>query len=202
MPWNKHQESCIEHNVLQIQRSYKASITLCFPLTTYESREVQRIILQDIWDRMYKHRRIRNWILLWSGFRHCRPGDLGENMGITFKWMDSHSKLSRFPACSTNECSQRGEEFKPWLVQGQTLIIVDYWYFSSNELSRTPMHPPCTHESHNQVESLTRDLRRPYEGSEARTLTTLSTLIGVCQQAGSYHNLYVWFVVPDVEVLG
>ena len=67
--------------------------------------------------------------------------------------------------------------------------------FLFNELSRTPMRPPC----HNQVESLTRDLRRPYE---ARTWTTLSTLIGVCQQAGSYHNLYVWFVVPDVEVLG
>ena len=126
MPWNKHQESCIEHNVLQIQRSYKASITVCFPLTTYESREVQRIILQDIWDRMYKHRRIRNWILLWSGFRHCRPGDLGENMGITFKWMDSHSKLIRFPAC-THKCSQRGEEFKPWLVQGP--IIINYWCF-------------------------------------------------------------------------
>ena len=113
-------------NNLQIQRSYKPSITVCFPLTTYESREVQRIILQDIWDRMYKHRRIRNWILLWSGFRHCRPGDLGENMGITFKWMDSHSKLSRFPAC-THECSQRGEEFKPWLVQGP--IIINYWCF-------------------------------------------------------------------------
>ena len=74
--------------------------------------------------------------------------------------------------------------------------------FLFNELSRTPMRPPCTHESHNQVESLTRDLRRPYEASEARTWMTLSTLIGVCQQAGSYHNLYVWFVVPDVEVLG
>ena len=74
--------------------------------------------------------------------------------------------------------------------------------FLFNELSRTPMRPPCTHESHNQVESLTRDLRRPYEASKARTWTTLSTLIGVCQQAGSYHNLYVWFVVPDVEVLG
>ena len=75
-------------------------------------------------------------------------------------------------------------------------------FFLFNELSRTTMRPHCTHESHNQVESLTRDLRRPYEGSEARTWTTLSTLIGVCQQAGSYHNFYVWFVVPDVEILG
>ena len=72
-------------------------------------------------------------------------------------------------------------------------------FFLFNELSRTTMRPHCTHESHNQVESLTRDLRRPYE---ARTWTTLSTLIGVCQQAGSYHNFYVWFVVPDVEILG
>ena len=75
-------------------------------------------------------------------------------------------------------------------------------FFLFNELSRTTMRPHCTHESHNQVESLTRDLRRPYEGSEARTWTTLSTLIDVCQQAGSYHNFYVWFVVPDVEILG
>ena len=89
---------------------------------------------------------------------------------------------------------------KGWGVQAVARPRSDINYyqllmFLFNELSRTPMRPPC----HNQVESLTRDLRRPYE---ARTWTTLSTLIGVCQQAGSYHNLYVWFVVPDVEVLG
>lgn len=96
---------------------------------------------------------------------------------------------------------------KGWGVQAVARPRSDINYyqllmFLFNELSRTPMRPPCTHESHNQVESLTRDLRRPYEASKARTWTTLSTLIGVCQQAGSYHNLYVWFVVPDVEVLG
>ena len=95
---------------------------------------------------------------------------------------------------------------KGWGVQAMARPRSNYYqllmFFLFNELSRTTMRPHCTHESHNQVESLTRDLKRPYEGSEARTWTTLSTFIGVCQQAGSYHNFYVWFVVPDVEILG
>ena len=49
--------------------------------------------------------------------------------------MDSHSKLSRFPAC-THECSQ--------------LLM-----FLFNELSRTPMSPPCTMLTQTDLRRLT-----------------------------------------------
>ena len=52
---------------------------VCFHITTYESREVRGITLQNIWDKTYKH-----WQILikttgsFSGLvsGNCRPGEL------------------------------------------------------------------------------------------------------------------------------
>ena len=51
---------------------------VCFHITTYESREVRGITLQNIWDKTYKH-----WQILikttgsFSGLvsGNCRPGE-------------------------------------------------------------------------------------------------------------------------------
>ena len=43
---------------------------VCFHITTYESREVRGITLQNIWDKTYKHWQIlikTAGIFLWSG---------------------------------------------------------------------------------------------------------------------------------------
>ena len=55
--------------------------------------------------------------------------------------MDGFSlKVEQVSAC-THECSQRGEEFKPWLVQGQTSIIINYWCFCLMNFQELP----CAH---------------------------------------------------------
>ena len=69
---------------------------VCFHITTYESREVRGITLQNIWDKTYKH-----WQILikttgsFSGLvsGNCRPGD--KDLGPRSQMLENTCKAQK-----------------------------------------------------------------------------------------------------------